>query len=196
MDAGKRRYILIQLPVEVRGLDAKLSDMTIRRLKHVGNNSDVSSVDSGFRLYRLDKSNLRRWSSSDDLEADLLNAADNLLPGRTEDDLLVELLLKRGIDLVEPVQTRTLLDHTVHAFGGGVLVVYLGEVSVADADTLADGIAGWLTELDPTSPATIFFRDSGFFNDVAKANVEAILRQRLKDRGPGQPDLLDQVRSV
>jgi adenine-specific DNA-methyltransferase len=113
-----------------------------------------------------------------------LSAADNLAPGRTEDDLLVELLLKRGIDLAEPSQTREIAERTVHAFGGGVMLACLGGVRVADAEALADGIADWVEALSPVAPAMIFFKDAGFENDVAKTNVAKILDQRLSGRWP------------
>ncbi len=63
-------------------------------------------VDLGFRVYKLAPSNLKAWNPGLDLADDLVEAADNLLPGRTEDDLLVELLLKQGIDLTEPMQSQ------------------------------------------------------------------------------------------
>jgi len=150
----------------------------------------------GFRAYTLATSNLKTWAPGGDLEADLLSAADNLAPGRTEDDLLVELLLKRGIDLVEPIQTRAIAGRAVHAFGGGVMLACMGDVKVSDAEALADGIADWVETLSPVAPAMIFFKDAGFENDVAKTNVAKILDQRLNGRGPGEAHLLEAVRSI
>lgn len=111
------------------------------------------------------------------------------MPGRSEDDLLVELLLKQGIDLTEPVVTETVAGVPVHAFGGGVLMVCLADVTAANAEALADGIASWHARLAPVRQTTVFFKDSGFENDVAKTNVAEILRQRLGKE-------LLQVRSV
>ena len=48
----------------------------------------------------------------------------------------------------------------------------------------------------------VIFKDAGFENDVAKTNVDAILRQRLNGRAPDpaqggkQRELLLDVRSV
>lgn len=112
------------------------------------------------------------------------------------------MLLKRGIDLTEPSATRTIAGRTVHALGSGVLVVCFAAVTAADAEALADGIAAWIEELNPVSPAMVVFKDSGFEDDVAKANVAAILRQRLNGRAPAPgaggklPELLLEVRSV
>ena len=215
-DGGDRRYILVQLPEPLDpenknqktaadfcdSLDKPrtIAELTKERLRRAAakvkaDNPDTTA-DLGFRAYRLATSNLKTWAPGDDLEADLLSGADNLAPGRTEDDLLVELLLKRGIDLAEPSQTREIAGRTVHAFGGGVMLACLGDVRVADAVALADGMADWVEELSPVAPAMIFFKDAGFENDVAKTNVAKILDQRLNGRGPGEARLLEAVRSV
>ena len=47
---------------------------------------------------------------------------------------------------------------------------------------MADGIADWILRLKPVAATTVFFKDAGFENDVAKANVAAILEQRLEDQ--------------
>lgn len=215
-DGGDRRYILVQLPEPLDpsnkdqkagadfcdrlGKPRNIAELTKERLRRsaakIRSEIPDTKADLGFRVYKLAESNLKAWRPGADLKRDLLDAADNLVRGRTEDDLLVELLLKRGIDLAEPELTREIAGRTVHAFGSGVLVVCLADVRTDDAEALADGIAEWVLELNPIAPAYIFFRDVGFQNDVAKANVDAILRQRLNDRGPNKPDLLDQVRSV
>lgn len=208
-DGGKRRYILVQLPeplnpenrdqktaadfCDALGKPRNIAELTKERLRRAAakvkaDNSDAT-FDGGFRVYKLATSNLKAWQPGDDLEADLLSAADNLVEGRTEDDLLVELLLKQGIDLTEPVQTREIAGRTIHAFGGGVLVVCLGDVDADTAEDLADGMADWIAELAPVTAATVFFKDAGFQDDQAKTNVAAILEQRLGD------DLL-KVRSV
>ena len=221
-DGGSRRYILVQLPepldpankdqnvaadfCDTIGKPRTIAELTKERLrraaKKVATGIPVARFDGGFRVYKLAPSNLKAWNPSADLESDLLAAADNLVDGRTDDDLLVELLLKRGVDLVEPVQARTIVGRAVQAFGGGVLVTCLADVSKVDAEALADGIADWIVELDPAAPAMVIFKDGGFESDVAKANVDAILRQRLNGRAPDParggklPELLLDVRSL
>ncbi len=215
-DGGDRRYILVQLPqpldpenkdqkaaadfCDALGKPRTIAELTKERLRRAAakvkaENPDTTA-DFGFRAYKLATSNLKTWAPGDDLEADLLSASDNLALGRTEDDLLVELLLKRGIDLAEPSQTREIAGRTVNVFGGGVMLACLGDVKVADAEALADGMADWVEELSPVAPAMIFFKDAGFENDVAKTNVAKILDQRLNGRGSGAAHLLEAVRSV
>lgn len=201
-DGGNRRFILVQLPERLDagnrdqktaadfchdlGKPQNIAELTKDRLRRAAkkvkaDNSDTQA-DLGFRVYKLATSNLRAWEPGEDLAADLLAAADNIVQGRTEDDLLTELLLKQGIDLTEPMLTETIAGAPVHAMGGGVLVVCLAPVTAANAEALADGIADWILQLNPVAATTIFFKDAGFENDVAKANVAAILEQRLEDQ--------------
>lgn len=202
-DGGDRRYILVQLPepldpakaeqktaadfCDKLGVPRTIAELTKERLRRAGakvagENPD-RTVDTGFRTYKLATSNLKLWQPDpDDLVGSLLDAVDNVLPGRTEDDLLVELLLKTGVDLTMPMATRTVCQRPVHALGGGVLMVYLGDVSDADAEDVGQGIADWHAELDPVAKTTFYFRDSGFATAAAKANVAAIIRQRVGAR--------------
>ena len=101
------------------------------------------------------------------------------MPGRSEDDLLVELLLKTGIDLTLPQETKDIAGRTVYALGGGTLMVCLANISEAHAEALGQGMADWLDALDPPAQTTFYFKDAGFENACAKANLAAILRQRL-----------------
>jgi adenine-specific DNA-methyltransferase len=61
----------------------------------------------------------------------------------------------------------------------------LGNVSANDAEALGQGMANWVHELDPVQ-TTIYFKDTGLGTDgnraATKANLAAILRQRLGDR--------------
>jgi adenine-specific DNA-methyltransferase len=187
-DGGDRRFMLVQLPEPIAGHNRyrSIADVTKQRLRAASKEmaADLAAPkDLGFRVYKLASSNLKVWApGAGSLQSDIENAIDNLTPGRTEDDLLVELLLKQGIDLTEAVVTRDIGGRAVHAFGGGVLVVCLADITTADAESLADGIAVWIDELNPPSATTLFFKDSGFEDNQAKANLAAILSQRLGDR--------------
>ncbi len=205
-DGGNRRYVLVQLPeilndsvknqaTTARFLDSiskprKISELTKERLRRTGakirEEHPDSKVDTGFRVYKLATSNLKPWQpDAEDMEASILDAVDNVLPGRSEEDLLVELLLKTGIDLTLPEEKRTIAGQMVHALGGGTLMVCLGDIGANDAEALGQGMADWVDELDPVQ-ITVYFKDSGLGADgnraATKANLAAILRQRLGDR--------------
>lgn len=202
-DGGNRRFIMIQLPAPldpsdkeqvkaVKLLDSlgrprNIAEITKERIRRAGAKlkSDLTgaAVDTGFRVYKLDSSNLKPWQpDAENLEASLLASVSNILPGRSEEDLLVELLLKTGIDLTTPKAVKTIAGKTVHALGGGALMVCLADIGDADAEALGHGLADWQAELDPAGQTTFYFKDEGFASACAKANLAAILRQRLGDR--------------
>ncbi len=183
-DSGSRRFILVQIP---EPLDKKvyksISQVTEERLRRAGakvkaDNPDWQG-DTGFRVFKLDTSNIRAWNPKpDNLEASLFDHQDHLLEGRSEADVLYELLLKLGLDLCVPIEQRSIAGKAVHAVGGGVLLACLAQtIRAAEVEALADGIAAWHQQLAPAGDTTCVFRDSAFEGDVAKTNMAAILQQ-------------------
>jgi adenine-specific DNA-methyltransferase len=170
------------------GKPRSLSEITKERLRRAGQKISEehpnAEIDVGFRVYKLATSNLKPWQPDpEDLERSLLESVDNVLPDRTEEDLLVELLLKTGIDLTLPSQQRTIAGKTVNSLGGGVLMVCLADIKQAGAEALGQGICDWRTELDPPRATTFYFKDSGFEDAATKANLAAIIKQRLGKEG-------------
>jgi adenine-specific DNA-methyltransferase len=97
---------------------------------------------------------------------------------RTETDVLYELLLKLGLDLCVPIESRTFAGKEVHSIGGGVLMACLApKIERAEVEALAQGIVDWHKALAPAGDTTCVFRDSAFADDVAKTNMAAILEQ-------------------
>jgi adenine-specific DNA-methyltransferase len=148
--------------------------------------SDSSLPDLGFRVFKLDSSNIRAWEANrDNLEQSLLDHTEHIKPGRTEQDILYELLLKLGLDLCVPIEEKEVGrqetgggTHTVYAIGGGVLMACLSErIGRGDVEPLAQGIVAWHKALAPAGDTTCVFRDSAFTDDVAKTNMAAILEQ-------------------
>lgn len=203
IDGGRRRFIVVQLPEKLRtdkaeqqigadfcdklGKPLNIAELTKERVRRAGakveSDYPTMEVDTGFRVYKLDTSNLKPWCpDSNDLEASLLDAVSNILHDRTEEDLLAELMLKTGIDLATFETTKLIADNTVYALGGGVLIVCLADIDDGNAEQIAHGLADWQAELDPAGQTTFYFKDMGFSSASAKANVNAILRQRLGDK--------------
>ena len=200
-DNGNRRYILVQLPEQLDptnkeqraaaefcntlGKPRNIAELTKERLRRaaqrIKKENPLFTGDLGFRVFKLDTSNIRTWESSDrsDLEGTLIENIDHLKPGRSERDVLYEVLLKLGFDLCAPAEARTVAGKSVHSVGAGALFVCLAErIARAEVEPLAFGIAEWHAESAPDVEATIVFRDSAFTDDVAKANCAAILAQR------------------
>ncbi|MBK7956287.1 MAG: site-specific DNA-methyltransferase [Candidatus Accumulibacter sp.] len=141
--------------------------------------SSAENTDLGFRVFKLDPSNIRAWSPDrDDLAGTLLANIEHIQPDRSDTDVLYELLLKLGLDLCVPIEARPIAGKTVHSIVGGVLMACLEpRIAVSEAEALALGMAAWRKEQAPAGDTTAVFRDSAFENDVAKSNLAAILQQ-------------------
>ncbi|MCK9991023.1 MAG: site-specific DNA-methyltransferase [Rugosibacter sp.] len=201
-DGGKRRYITVQLPEPLDPADREqktasdfcdklgkprtIAELTKERLRRaaakVKADNPLFAGDTGFRVFKLDRSNIRAWNPNPaDLEASLLYHQDHLVEGRTESDILFELLLKLGLDLCVPIAQKVGAGdtaHTVYSVGGGVLMACLSpSISRADVEALAQGIIAWRKALGTAGDTTCVFRDSAFADDVAKTNLAAILAQ-------------------
>lgn len=198
-DSTKRNFCLVQLPeplnegdrdqraalqlCDALGVARNISEITKERLRRAAAKIKVDNPgwqgDTGFRVFKLDTSNIRAWNPKpDNLEATLFDHQDHLLEGRSEADVLYELLLKLGLDLCVPIDQRSIEDLDVHAIGGGVLLACLAEtITREQVEPLAQGIIVWHKELAPAGDTTCVFRDSAFADDVAKTNLAAILEQ-------------------
>jgi adenine-specific DNA-methyltransferase len=198
-DGGDRRYVLVQFPepldpsVKDQKVAAKFCDslgkprtiaeLTKERLRRAAAKIKADKLsfsgDTGFRVFKLDHSNIRAWNPNfSDLEANLLANQDHLVEGRSEADILYELLLKLGLDLCVPIEQRTISGRDVHSVGGGVLMACLApSISRDEVEPLAQGIIAWHQELTPAGDTICVFRDSAFADDVAKTNLAAILEQ-------------------
>jgi adenine-specific DNA-methyltransferase len=198
-DGGQRSYILVQLPEPLYpddkdqrlasefcdsiGKARNIAELTIERIRRASSrikaDHPMFAGDLGFRVYRLDTSNIKTWSPKrDEVKQTLLDNENHLVEGRSEDDLLTELLLKLGLDLCVPMQSRRIAGHPVQSIAGGVLIACLSsKIEVGDVEELARGITMWHKQLAPAGETTCVFRDSAFADDVAKTNMAAILEQ-------------------
>ncbi len=196
------RCILTQLPepVEISGYD-NIADIGKERIRRAAakikeENPDYEG-DLGFKVFKLDSSNIRAWNPDrNDLEQTLLDHTEHLVEGRDEEDVLYELLLKRGVDLTVPIETREITTtdtkgtnskkepfrdfrgKKIYSIGYGVLFACLNEsINRDEVEPLAQGIIDWHKELKPASDTQVVFRDSAFTDDIAKTNMTAILEQ-------------------
>ena len=140
----------------------------------LGATEDVPQLDLGFKVFKLDASNIKPWDADlDNLEHALLNAVENIKPDRTESDVLYELLLKYGLDLAAPIEERQVAEETVYIIGAGALVVCLDKAITLE---VVEGVAALKDVLKPEIMRVVF-RDAGFADDVVKTNAVQILRQ-------------------
>jgi adenine-specific DNA-methyltransferase len=131
--------------------------------------------DLGFKVFKLDSTNIKSWEADfDTLDENLLeDYITNIKPGRTESDILYEILLKYGLDLTLPIKEHTIAGQKVFDIGMGALIICLSDA--VDLDVV-EGIAGLKQELEPEIMRVVF-KDSGFADDVVKTNAVQILKQ-------------------
>ena len=199
MDGGNRRFILVQLPepvspdIEEQKTAAAFCDqlkkprtiaeLSKERLRRAGTrikgDNPLFTGDTGFRVFKLDHSNIKVWKPSpDSLEQSLIDHLDHIVSGRTEQDVFYEILLKLGLDLCVSIDTKTIASKAVQFVGGGALITCLAtSISATEVEELALGIIAWRTTLAPASDSTCVFLDSAFSEDVTKSNLAAILAQ-------------------
>ena len=199
IDNGSRRVILVQLPEQLiesnkedqaaiyfcdeLGKPRTIAELTKERMRRASNKGKSGSLlfekDFGFRVFKLDNSNIRAWKpNANDLKTSLFDNLEHIEPERSNDDVLYEVLLKLGLDLCVPMEAQKIAGKTVHSIGGGALMTCLdAHIGVADAEGLALGMAKWREEQGTATETTAVFRDRAFENDVAKSNLAAILEQ-------------------
>jgi adenine-specific DNA-methyltransferase len=181
-DGGDRRFILVQYPEPTGRTDyPTIADITCARLQKAIESDGVGTAmpSHGFRVFKLDSSNIEAWEPDrEDLGGSLTTAIEHLRADRSEQDILFELLLKLGLELTVPIETRSIANNTVYNVGAGTLLVCLAEsLEQADIEAVGLGIVAWHAELGPAGDSTVVFRDSAFADDVAKTNLTAILEQ-------------------
>lgn len=187
---GNRRFVMVQLPeVCEKSSEAfknnfeTIADIGKARIKAAADRYkdqlDTINADLGFRVFKLSQSNMRIWNPDRaDLEESLLSHEEHLIDGRTEQDVLYELLLKRGVDLAVPIESREVSGKNIYSIGYGVLFACLDElITKEQVEDIAQAIIAWYGELAPSSDTHVFFRDSAFRDDVSKTNMAAILEQ-------------------
>lgn len=194
-DNFKRNFICVQIPepTEEKSVAYKtgysniahISKERIRRAaKKIKTENHEYDGDLGFKVFKLASSNIKVWNPDrTDLEGSLLDHKEHLVEGRSEQDILYELLLKRGVDLTTPIETREIAGKNVYSIGFGKIITYLDDLIAGDdVERLAAGIVEWQKELKDTLGVKVlethvFFKDSAFRDDVAKTNMAAILYQ-------------------
>ncbi|HYE60598.1 MAG TPA: site-specific DNA-methyltransferase [Phycisphaerales bacterium] len=194
-----RRFILVQLPepLDPDNRDQKTAADFCRKLNRPTNIAELTKErlrrasrklrtenrafkgDLGFRVFRLDHSNVTGWDPDPVRLSDSIEQyVEHMRADRSAQDLLYELLLKRGLDLCTPIETKKIAGKEVHSVGAGTLIACLAEkIKASDGEDLATGIVKWHKELNPAGESVVIFRDSAFADDVLKTNVTAILEQ-------------------
>ena len=134
---------------------------------------NIENLDIGFKVLKLDTSNIRKWQPDyDNLEQSILDYVDNYVDGRTEMDVVYEIMLKYGLDLTYPVNEFTIAKKKVYSIGFGMLMICLDNEITTE---VAKGILDKVKELAPESTRVVF-KDNGFKTDSNKTNIKEVLK--------------------
>ena len=185
-EGGNRKFIMVQLPEPCDENSeafkagyktiAEISKERIRRVaKTIKEENPLHNSDLGFKVFKLDSTNIKPWDADfETLNETLLeDFITNIKPGRTEVDILYEILLKYGLDLTLPIKEHVIAGQKVFDIGMGALIVCLSNTITLE---VVEGIAGLKAELKPEIMRVVF-KDSGFKDDVVKTNAVQILKQ-------------------
>ncbi len=183
-DGGNRRFILVQLPERLRDPEKGMEtifDMGLTRLRNVSEQlmsqehlklPGVSAAEQtsalGCRVFRLASSNFQIWDATEaatdeeGLSDQLRLFADHVLPGRSEQDILYELMLKAGLPLTAKIEEKEIAGETAYSIADGLLLICL-------ANPITQDILRAMIALDPRR---IICLDPAFGgNDQLKTNT-------------------------
>ena len=137
------------------------------------NQKMADALDTGFRVFKLDDSNMRDvYFAPDDYTQDMLSMMEsNIKPDRTALDLLFGCLLEWGLPLSMPYRSETIDGCTVHTYNDGDLIACFDENiprSVVEA-------------IARRQPLRAVFRDAGFTTSPEKINLTEIFKLLAPD---------------
>lgn len=195
-DGGNRKFIMVQLPEPcAEGTEAAKADFENiceigkERIRRAGEKIKAEIEernaqlklgeeprkvpDIGFKVFKLDSSNLKQWQPDyDNLETTLFDSISNYVDGRSELDVVYEIMLKMGMELTWPLETHTIGGKNVYEIGMGALMICLDDQITTE---VAEGMAALYKELAPETWRVVF-KDNGFADDSAKVNIKEILK--------------------
>ena len=191
-DGGNRRFILVQLPElcdekseAYKAGYKNICEIGKERIRRAGKKileehaqvtmeEDKSPLDVGFRVFKLDTSNLKTWDAApiEDEQLDLLYQRMNSMihrvkPERTDLDMIYEIMLKLGVPLTYSVTPFSINNKTVYGVGDDCLLLVCLAEDVQPED---------VEQMTEYAPAKIIISRDSFADDTAMANAYYILR--------------------
>jgi adenine-specific DNA-methyltransferase len=134
-DKANRRFILVQLPERIDEgspeFDAGFESISKITLERVRRCSQEVGGSAGFRTFALHQSNFSIWDADSiegnesKLEEQLFAQVEHVLPGRTNKDILFELMLKSRYELTTQVERVKVGTSEVWKVAGGELVAII-----------------------------------------------------------------------
>ncbi len=191
-DGGHRKFVLVQIPEKASGQFSTLTEIGEERIRRAGakiaSEIDESNrqlelgadpkpyPDLGFRVLRIDSSNFKdSYLTPDETDqAGLFDMVDNVKEGRSDLDLLFEVLPKLGIPYSAKIEERVLADKKVFFVDGDKLAACFDENVGADT----------IEEMAKAKPWYAAIRDASMADDATHANYEELFRTYSPDTVP------------
>lgn len=205
-DGGHRKFIMVQLPEKCDEASEaykagykNICEIGKERIRRAGekilkeqlanNNSTLNSpnskLDIGFRVLKLDSTNMKDvYYAPDDYDQGMLAGLEsNIKDDRTDLDLLFGCLIEWGLPLSLPYKSEQIDGCTVHTYNDGDLIACF------DANVPESVVK----EIAKRKPLRAVFRDSGFASSPEKINVFEIFKLYMpEDAG----DITKRVRVI
>ena len=177
-DSGKRRFICVQIP-EVAGQGySNICEIGEERIRRAGarileliqqdntqpelGGTTKPLPDVGFRVLSLDSSNCEEIENESN---EIVLFTDTIKPDRSNEDVIVEAMLKWGLDLSLPIERIELDGYQCWSIAKGELICCMDE-------GLTVPVLERIASLEDR-PRRVLMRDS-ILTDTLKLNAEAI----------------------
>lgn len=134
-------------------------------------NQKIESLDFGFRVLKLDSSNMQDVYYSPEQFNENLLFEDNIKHDRTDEDLLFQAMIELGIELSAKIEKQELAGKTVWSVANGYLMACF------DTDVNETTI----TEIARQKPYYFVMRDSSLATDNVADNFEQIWEEYSKE---------------
>lgn len=184
-DGGNRKFIMVQLPEQTdekseayKSGYRNICEIGKERIRRAGakikeETPNATNLDTGFRVLKLDDSNMTDvYYSPDEYSQDLLSMLEsNVKSDRNDLDLLFGCLLEWGLPLSLPYCSEQIDGYTIHNYNDGDLIACFDE-------NVPDSV---IKEIAKRQPLRAVFRDSSFANSPSKINVGEIFKLMAPD---------------
>lgn len=185
-DGGNRKFIMVQLPEKTdekseayKAGYKNICEIGKERIRRAGKkikeeNADkegIDKLDIGFRVLKLDSSNMQDvyYTPKEFSERDLF--ADNVKPDRTAEDLLFQVMLDLGVELSATIEQRVIDGKQVFFVNDNYLVACFDE-NIAEST---------ITEIAKMKPYYFVMRDSSLASDNVADNFDQLFETYSKD---------------
>lgn len=170
------RKLLEEVSSGIGRLDGVGYGMGIDNLEEYRKATGDMVLDTGFRVFKLDSSNLQTWDATpvDELRMeDLLNRMNTMInrvkADRSDLDMVCEVMLKLGVPLTYSVNKVAVNSKVAYTVGDDCLLLVCLAIGITpeDVEAMADYV-----------PAKVIISRDSFDSDTAMANTYYILRDR------------------